>query len=73
MIILDILVFIFGVAGALLLIYKNKLGFLSFIIHSIIWGIMSYIDGNYGALATCVVFIVIDSFGYWKWRVEHVV
>lgn len=70
LIFLDFLVFLFGVAGALLLIYKKKIGFLSFVIHSIVWGALSLYSGNYWAAVTCLVFIVIDTFGYWKWSKE---
>ena len=68
---IDILVFLFGIAGAILLIYKKKIGFLSFVIHSILWGILSYANGNYGAVLTCIVFIIVDLFGYYKWTKEE--
>ena len=64
---LDILVFIFGVIGALLVIKKNKYGFVSFIIHSVLWGILSVASGNYWAALTCVIFIIIDAYGFIAW------
>ena len=67
MLILDIIVTVMGILGAILLIYKNKNGFLCFIVHSLAWALLSYLQGNYGALITCMVFICIDTFGYCKW------
>jgi hypothetical protein len=69
--VLDTLVLLFGVSGAILLIYKKRLGFLSFIAHSVIWGILSIVSGNIGAAITCLVFICIDIFGYIKWGKEN--
>lgn len=68
--ILDWLVLTFGFLGAILVIYRNKNGYLCFIIHSIFWGLLSYKDGNFGAVITCIFFIAIDVFGYYKWSVD---
>lgn len=68
---LDFLVFLFGISGALLLINKNKLGFLSFCIHSSIWGYLSILAGNYWSAFTCLIFICIDAYGYRKWTKDE--
>ena len=68
MIILDSLVLVFGLLGAILIAKQNRLGFICFIIHSFSWGILSYLDANIGAVLTCIAFIVIDIWGYWRWR-----
>lgn len=68
---IDLLVFIFGVLGAVLLIYKNKWGFISFVAHSSMWLYLSLISGHYWAVLTCIVFIIIDLYGYQKWSVDE--
>ena len=69
---LDILVFILGMTGAILLIYKNKLAFIAYAVHSFLWGILSIAVGNYWAALTCLAFIIIDLYAYWKWRKDDV-
>ena len=50
---MDILVFVFGIAGAISLIYKKK------------------IDGHTFSVITCIVFVIIDIYGYIKWTAEE--
>lgn len=71
MLLLDILVFVFGVLGAILLIYKQKIGFICFILHSILWFVLSLHSHNIMSAVTCIVFIFIDLFGYLKWSNEN--
>ena len=68
LVICDILIFLTGVAGAILVGRKNKTGFIYFIISSILTIIIAT-DGPYwGLTATAVVFIVIDVYYYFQWR-----
>lgn len=68
---MDILVFVFGIAGAISLIYKKKIGFILFVIHSMVWGILSALDGHTFSVITCIVFVIIDIYGYIKWTAEE--
>jgi len=64
---LEIIIFTFGLLGSILIIYKNRWGFISYCIHSVAWGISSYADAEYGALATCVLFFAFDVYGFYRW------
>lgn len=65
--ILDILGFIFGVAGAILVGRINRWGLICFIIGSTAHGLMGSIQGTPGLVLTCTVFIIIDLYYFKKW------
>jgi hypothetical protein len=64
---LDITGLIFGVAGAIIIGRKNRLGFIGFIIGSSAHGLLGLLTGNYGLMLTSFTFIVIDIYYYIKW------
>lgn len=66
----DIVGFIFGVLGAILVGNKNRYGFLGFIVGSISHGSLAIMQGNYGLLSTCLVFICIDIYYFRRWGNE---
>lgn len=68
--ILDITGFIFGASGSLCVGLKNKYGFIFFILGSTAHGLLGFIQGNYGLLATCLFFIVADIYFFLKWAHE---
>ncbi len=60
----------FGIAAAILLaanIEASKYGFPLFLIASILWGIVAYSIKDYALLLLQVVFIVINTYGIYKW------
>lgn len=65
--ILDILTFIFGLSGAILVGQKIAIGFLSFVISSACQAVVMASDKRYGTLAMCLTFIVIDIYYYIDW------
>jgi len=65
--VLDILGFIGGVSGALLVTFLNKWGFICFIVGSGGHGYLGFIQKNYGLAAMAVIFIIIDIFAFAKW------
>lgn len=67
MIFIESLIFIFGILGSILLARGNKLGFLSFVLHSSIWGVVSFNAAQWWPVITCICFIIIDLFGYYTW------
>lgn len=67
LIILDILGFVFGVTGALMVGQLNRMGFILFILGSTSHGVLGLLQGNYGLLTTCLTFIAIDIYYYRKW------
>lgn len=71
MIVFDILGFILGVAGAILLGNKMKSGFLCFMLHSVCYGVIAATDQRYGLLSTCVIFFMIDAYYYRKWQLQE--
>lgn len=64
---LDILGLIFGVTGAILVGKLNKLGFIAFIVGSTAHGTLGLLQGNWGLMTTCLVFIVIDVYFFIEW------
>lgn len=71
MILLDVLGFLFGVFGAILVTYKNKYGFISFIVSSAIYAIIGVVTGLIGLASCSVVFIVIDIYAFIKWTKQE--
>lgn len=69
--ILDVTGFVFGASGSLCVGYKNKYGFLFFIIGSLAHGILGFLQGNYGLMATCLFFILVDIYFFMKWSQEE--
>lgn len=65
--ILDVLGFIFGVAGAILVGRINRWGLICFIIGSSAHGLMGILQSTYGLVTTCVVFIIIDIYYFIQW------
>lgn len=65
---LDILGFIFGVLGAILVGRLDRRGFLAFIMGSLSHGTLGLLQGNVGLALTSAVFICIDIFYFRKWK-----
>lgn len=64
---LDMFGLVFGVSGALLVGNLNRKGFLCFTAGSLSHGTMGFMQGNFGLMLSCMVFICIDIFYYRKW------
>lgn len=69
---LDILGFIFGASGSLCVGLKKRIGFLLFILGSSSHGILGLMQGNYGLLATCTFFIIVDIYFYIQWGKDDI-
>jgi len=65
--ILDLLVFLFQVSGAILVIFKSYWGFVLFIVGCFLWLYMLRGSENIGQKATLIVFILIDVWGIIRW------
>ena len=68
---LDIVGFIFGLCGAILIGRKNKWGFIAFIIGSTAHGIMAYLLVKWGLMSMCAIFILIDAYYFGRWTSER--
>jgi hypothetical protein len=64
---LDVIGFVGGISGAVLVGKFNRNGFLAFIVGSIAHGIMGYLQGNFGLTGLCMTFIIIDIYYYIAW------
>jgi hypothetical protein len=65
--ILDIWGMIFGVAGAILVGKKIRWGFISFTTGGIGHMLLGLLQGNYGLMITCILFIIIDIYYFIQW------
>lgn len=64
---LDILGFLCGISGAILVTKKNKWGFIAFIISSFIYSYLGVVKSMPGLTMSSICFIVIDIYGFWNW------
>lgn len=71
MLIFDVLGFIFGMAGAILVGQKIKWGFLAFMLHSSCYSVIALVDQRPGLLTTCIIFFIIDLYYLRKWHREE--
>lgn len=65
--IMDSIVFIFGVLGAVLVGRKNRIGFLMFVLHSIAAATVGIYTGMYGLVGVSIVFVAIDLYYFRQW------
>lgn len=70
-VVLDIIGFITGVAGAIMVGRHNRYGFLLFVLSSASHGSMGGLTGRYGLMAMAAVFIVIDIYYFRKWKANE--
>lgn len=71
MVVIDLLGFLLGVTGAILVGQKNYWGFFAFMLHSFCYGLIAIADGRTGLLATCTVFFLIDLYYFKEWRRDN--
>lgn len=69
MLILNIISFIGAFAGILCLAHKKSIGFLIFtVVVEPCVGTIGYVSGNYGLTASAIMYIIVNIYGYKKWR-----
>lgn len=72
MILFDVLGFIFGLAGAILVGQKIKWGFLAFMLHSSCYSVIALADNRPGLLTTCIIFFIIDLYYLRRWWMDEI-
>ena len=66
--IFELVSMILGVAGTLLVTYKNKAGFLVWIIGNFLWLSYGFITGQYFLMIQYIIFTGLAIFGFLKWH-----
>ena len=69
---LEIVSAIVGVIGTLLVTYKNKIGFLLWMVGNSLWMIYGAITGQYFFMGQYVVYTGLAVFGFVKWFKDDV-
>lgn len=69
--VLNIVVFIFGLLGAICIARMNPKGFLYFIVHNAVLSYLCLAAGDFGAVAILIIFICLDVYGYFYWGTKN--
>lgn len=70
--ILDKIGCIAGVIGAILVAKIKKNGYLWFMLCNLAFGILGYMQDNWGLVVVSIVMFVIDVWAYFKWKGEEI-
>lgn len=64
---LDIVGSTSGIIGATLVMKMNRYGYLSLIVCNLSYGILGYMQHNYGLVLVSIVMFIIDILGWIEW------
>ena len=67
---LEIISALIAVAGTLLVAFKNKIGFLVWVIGNLLWVSYGALTKQYFFMSQYIIFTVISAFGFIKWLKE---
>jgi nicotinamide riboside transporter PnuC len=58
---------IIAVAGTLCITFKNKIGFLLWVVGNVLWTIYGILTKQYFFMSQYIIFTIVSAFGYYKW------
>jgi nicotinamide riboside transporter PnuC len=61
---------IIAIAGTLLVTYKNKIGFLFWVVGNVLWAVYGIITKQYFFMTQYIIFTIVAVFGFVKWFKE---